>query len=89
MAGDTQNINIKISKLDQLINVDTDNIYPGTGVDSDAAEYLHNEADLIRLNHEVELEVNIPKISKEEMKLTKNVLHKFFDYKTQLAKNKQ
>jgi C4-dicarboxylate transporter len=86
MAGETQNINIKISKLDQLINVDSDSIYPGTGVDSDAAEYLHNEADLIRLNHDVQLEINIPKITKEEINIVENVLHKFFDYKAEIAK---
>lgn len=86
MSSETQNIYIKISKFEQLITVDSDNIYPGTGVDSDASEYLHNEADLIRLNHDVRLEVSIPKITKEEKNLATNVLHKFFDYRAQMAK---
>lgn len=86
MVNEIQNIKVEISKLGQLITVDNANTYPGTGVDSDASEYLHNKADLIRLNHDVRLEVSIPKISGEEKELATKVLHRFFDYKTQVAK---
>ncbi len=82
---ESHTIKIGLSSFDQLINVDSDNVYPGTGVESDAFDYIYTEADESPRGSKLTLEINIPSITPEKEELARKVLQKYFEYELKIA----